>query len=111
MSEQKQLTDEKAEFAAYVGIDWADQKHVWSLRVTATGKREDGEVEHSPEAVEAWINGWMAFPRTADRRLFGAIARGAAKYVEQVPAVGLISGSPRDGQPVPCRPVSFRSQG
>jgi transposase len=63
VSEQKQLTDEKAEFAAYVGIDWADQKHVWSLRVTATGKREDGEVEHSPEAVEAWINGWMArFP-------------------------------------------------
>ena len=63
MSEQKQSTDEKAEFAAYVGIDWADQKHVWSLQVTATGKREDGDVEHSPEAVEAWINGWMArFP-------------------------------------------------
>ena len=63
MSEQKQSTDEKAEFAAYVGIDWADQKHVWSLQVAATGKREEGEVEHSPEAVEAWISGWMArFP-------------------------------------------------
>ena len=63
MSEQKQATNEKAEFAAYVGIDWADQKHVWSLQVAATGKREEGEVEHSPEAVEAWINGWMArFP-------------------------------------------------
>jgi len=63
VSEQKQATEEKAEFAAYVGIDWADQKHVWSLQVAATGKREEGEVEHSPEAVEAWINGWMArFP-------------------------------------------------
>jgi transposase len=63
VSEQKQATDEKAEFAAYVGIDWADQKHVWSLQVATTGKREEGEVEHSPEAVEAWINGWMArFP-------------------------------------------------
>jgi hypothetical protein len=63
VSEQKQSTDEKAEFAAYVGIDWADQKHVWSLQVAATGKREEGEVEHSPEAVEAWINAWMVrFP-------------------------------------------------
>jgi len=63
VSEQKQSTDDKVQFAAYVGIDWADQKHVWSLEVAATGKREEGEVEHSPEAVEAWINGWMVrFP-------------------------------------------------
>lgn len=63
MSQQKQSTDKEPEFAAYMGIDWADKKHVWSLQVAATGKREEGEVEHSPEAVEGWINGLMVrFP-------------------------------------------------
>jgi transposase len=63
MSEQKQSTGEKPEFAAYVGIDWADKKHVWALQVAATGKRQEGEVEHSPEAVEEWINALMVrFP-------------------------------------------------
>jgi transposase len=63
MTEQKHATDEGPEFVAYVGIDWADQKHVWSLQVAATGKREEGEVAHSPEAVEEWINGLMVrFP-------------------------------------------------
>ena len=63
MTEQKHATDEGPEFVAYVGIDWADQKHVWALQVAATGKREEGEVAHSPEAVEEWINGLMVrFP-------------------------------------------------
>lgn len=63
MSEQQQSLDDKAQFAAFVGIDWADQKHVWSLQVAATGKREHGEVGHSPEEVEEWTNGLMArFP-------------------------------------------------
>jgi hypothetical protein len=26
-------------------IDWADKRHVWSLQVASTGKREKGEVE------------------------------------------------------------------
>jgi hypothetical protein len=57
MSQVKQSLDRQPEFAAYAGIDWADRDHVWSLQVAATGKREQGEVEHSPEAVEAWIQG------------------------------------------------------
>ena len=63
MSQPKESLVREPEFAAYVGIDWADKKHVWSLQVAATGKREEGEVEHSPEAVEEWINGLMVrFP-------------------------------------------------
>lgn len=40
-------------FAALVAIDWADRKHVWSLR-TDSGAVERGVLEQSPEAVEVW---------------------------------------------------------
>lgn len=43
------------EFAAFVAIDWADQKHVWALQTSGSSKRETGTIEHTPEAVEAWV--------------------------------------------------------
>jgi transposase len=43
------------QFAAFVGMDWADQKHVWCLEAAGSQQRECGEVEHTPEAVEAWV--------------------------------------------------------
>ena len=43
------------EFAAFVGIDWADRKHVWCLQAAGSAKRETGELEHKVEAVEAWV--------------------------------------------------------
>ena len=46
---------QEPQFAAFVGIDWADQKHVWCLQARDSTKRENGELEHSPEAVEAWV--------------------------------------------------------
>src|SRR5215813_2251760 len=42
------------EFAAYVAIDWADQKHAWALQVTDGSPRESGSLDHSPEAVDIW---------------------------------------------------------
>jgi transposase len=47
--------EQEPQFAAFVGIDWADQKHVWCLQAASSGKRENGELEHSPEAVEVWV--------------------------------------------------------
>ena len=42
------------QFAALVAIDWADQKHVWSLRsLGATVER--GTLDNTPEAVEIWV--------------------------------------------------------
>lgn len=41
-------------FAAFVAIDWGDKKHAWSLQPANSGKRERGEIEHSPEVVAAW---------------------------------------------------------
>jgi hypothetical protein len=47
--------DPEPEFAAFVGIDWADRKHVWCLQAAGSRKRETGELEHKVEAVEAWV--------------------------------------------------------
>jgi transposase len=46
---------QEPQFAAFVGVDWADEKHVWCLQTAGSEKRESGEVEHTPEAVEAWV--------------------------------------------------------
>jgi transposase len=51
-------TDSAAEpqFAAFVAIDWADQKHAWSLQASGSDQRESDEMKHTPEAVEAWVS-------------------------------------------------------
>ena len=54
MSGKKTMQPE-LEFVAFVGIDWADQKHVWCLQKAGSTQRECGELEHKPETVEAWV--------------------------------------------------------
>ena len=54
MSEKERVQPEP-EFVAYVGIDWADQKHVWCWQAAGSTEREHGELEHKPETVEAWV--------------------------------------------------------
>jgi transposase len=47
--------NQEPQFAALLAIDWADRKHVWSLQSADSQRREQGEVEHTPEAIEAWV--------------------------------------------------------
>jgi transposase len=54
MSEVEFVTQEP-QFAAFVGIDWADKKHVWCMQAADSQRRESGELENTPEAVEAWV--------------------------------------------------------
>jgi transposase len=42
------------EFAAFVGLDWADRKHDIVLHVLGSPKRERGVLQHSPAAIDAW---------------------------------------------------------
>jgi transposase len=42
------------EFAAFVGLDWADAKHDVCVQAAGTERREFGIVEHSPEAIDVW---------------------------------------------------------
>jgi hypothetical protein len=45
------------EWAAYVAIDWADQKHYWRLAPADSQQQEQGELQNTPEAVETWAAG------------------------------------------------------
>jgi hypothetical protein len=42
--------DEPA-FGAFVAIDWADRKHVWSMQAAGSERRQHGEILHTPEAI------------------------------------------------------------
>ena len=44
----------QVQFAAYIGIDWADRKHAWALQTEAGERIEHGGLDHTPEAVELW---------------------------------------------------------
>jgi len=41
-------------FAAFVGIDWADAKHDGCRQVAGSAKRDYCQLEHPPEAIDAW---------------------------------------------------------
>ena len=51
----RETVQPEVKFVAYVGIDWADQKHVWCLQAAGSTERESGELEQRPETVEAWV--------------------------------------------------------
>jgi len=42
------------EFAAFVAIDWADQKHVWAVEAPDASGRQSGSLDHTPESVDVW---------------------------------------------------------
>jgi transposase len=42
-------------FAAFIGIDWADANHDGCLQAAGTAKRECFQLEHTPEAIDAWV--------------------------------------------------------
>ena len=40
----------------WLGIDWADQNHRWALRMDGEAHIQQGELEHTPEAVEQFVS-------------------------------------------------------
>jgi transposase len=49
----KHMSQEK--FAAFVGLDWADATHDVCVQAAGTERREFGVLEHSPEAIDVWV--------------------------------------------------------
>jgi hypothetical protein len=43
------------DWAAFIAIDWADQKHDWAMEVPGQSKRGRGQVAHTPEAIDTWV--------------------------------------------------------
>src|SRR5205814_5134915 len=43
------------QYAAFIAIDWADRKHVFSLQVAGQSKKETGTLEQKPEVIGPWV--------------------------------------------------------
>jgi len=44
------------EFAAHIGIDWAEHKHYWQLATAGLALREHGQLDHTPHAIDLWAS-------------------------------------------------------
>lgn len=42
-------------FAAFVGIDWADRKHDICMQCAGRDQREASQIQHTPQAISAWV--------------------------------------------------------
>lgn len=51
------MHDQQSDFAAFIGIDWADRKHDVCLLVAGSEDRALSVLEHRPAAIEAWARG------------------------------------------------------
>ncbi len=45
----------RSDYAAFIAIDWADQKHVFSLKAADQTKKETGTLEQKPEIIGPWV--------------------------------------------------------
>src|SRR6266404_3738956 len=43
------------DYAAFIAIDWADQKHTFCLQVAGQSKKETGTLEQKPEIIGPWV--------------------------------------------------------
>jgi len=51
------------DYAAYVGLDWADRHHQICLRAAGSNRDEQSEIKNTPEALHAWARAVRArFP-------------------------------------------------
>jgi len=48
------MQEQASEFAAFIGIDWADRKHDVCLQVPDAPKPEVSVLEHRPRVIDAW---------------------------------------------------------
>jgi len=48
-------TNPLEQFAAFVAVDWADEKHAFTLQAAGQKKKESGTLEQKPELIGAWV--------------------------------------------------------
>jgi transposase len=49
------MSQQNVEIAAFVGLDWADQKHVVTLQEANSDQRQRFTLDQTPEALQSWI--------------------------------------------------------
>lgn len=50
------MVDQTAKFSAFIGLDWANQKHDVCVQVGANGKRRFEVIKNTPEFLDSWLN-------------------------------------------------------
>src|SRR5207244_2382019 len=53
--ESEFMSKDNVEIAAFIGLDWADQKHVLTLQEAGSDQRHRFTLDHTPEALQSWI--------------------------------------------------------
>jgi transposase len=49
------MSQQNVEIAAFVGLDWADQKHVVTVQEANSDQRQRFTLDQTPEALQSWI--------------------------------------------------------
>ncbi len=77
------------QFAAFIGIDWADVKHDVCLQALESNAFEFSTLEHTPEAIAAWTSHSPAgshYPK-AHNSCMPSPAMAGRKWCSPVPGV------------------------
>lgn len=70
----------REEVVAWIGLDWADQKHQMVEYEVATGQTTSYEVKHSAEALQSWVGELRARYRGSKVAVVLEQARGSVLY-------------------------------
>src|SRR5438477_3520574 len=78
------------DYAAFVGLDWGDEKHALSLCAAGSAAVERATLEQTPEALAEWANNLRTrFPNrkiaVALEQARGALLAGLSQYEHIVP--------------------------
>ena len=67
-----------------VALEWGDRRHVYAWEDAATGRRQTGSIEHTPEAVASWV--------AQLRQRFGGVLAGVEPRILAFVLVGALRG-------------------
>jgi len=98
------------DFAAFIGIDWADQRHAWALQTTTQKAIESGNIDHTPEAIDLGHGTGAPISGTSDRDRAGAVAWRVAVYAHQVRSFRAVSHSTHHPRQLSQRVSALGSQ-
>jgi hypothetical protein len=110
MSELSTIATCEPEWAAFAAIDWADQKNFWRLAPAGSQQQESGELENTPEAVEAWAASLQQRFGGRPVAVCSEQPAGPCIYAHQVSASGTVPVTPHYSGRLPGNLLSFRSQ-
>ena len=84
----RDANESEIEFAAYIGIDWAEQKHACALQSSTASGVEESELLHKPEAVEAWAT--ELYRRFGGRPIAIALEQSRLDQTYNTPALAIV---------------------